>query len=90
MAGRGLVLTGEVGLDGVGEVRVPEVAVLLAELHLVQVRLRRRHRRVPALRAREGSGGGDLAWVGVGGVPGRWREGDDDGGGWELEGGVGG
>jgi hypothetical protein len=42
---RGRVHTWEVGLDGVREVRVPEVAVALAELHLVELRLRRHGRR---------------------------------------------
>jgi hypothetical protein len=42
---RGRVHTGEVGLDGVREVGVPEVAVALAELHLVELSLRRHGRR---------------------------------------------
>jgi hypothetical protein len=44
--GGGRLRTGEVGLDGVRHVGVPDVAVALAELHLVEVRLRRRHRRL--------------------------------------------
>ena len=42
---QGRLHTGEVGPHGAHDVGVPEVAVALAEMHLLEVGLRRRHRR---------------------------------------------
>lgn len=40
---KNLDFTGSIGLDGVHQISVPEIPVVLPQLHLVHVRLRRRH-----------------------------------------------